>query len=86
MKNSTRKRLGVVILVASLLAIPALYLSGIPLLSVTSWQTESIGGGAFVAGEAFHVHWALLVVCVAGFLVCFAIILPQPRPARLSKS
>ena len=69
MKNSTRKRLGVVILVASLLAIPALYLSGIPLLSVTSWQTESIGSGSFVAGGAFHVHWPLLAVCAAGLLV-----------------
>ena len=81
MKTSTRKRLGVIVVVASLLAIPAFYLSGRPLVSLTIWQTNASADG-LMALAGFELHGSLLAVCAAGFLGMLAIAWPQQRPSK----
>ena len=72
------------VVVTSLLAVPALYLSGTPLLSLSSWLTESTADG-FIACGGYEVHWPLLAVCAAGILGLVAISWPQRRPPRLQQ-
>jgi hypothetical protein len=72
----------VLVVVTSLLALLALYLSGTPLLSLTSWQTDSSADGFLAVGH-FQVHWPLLAVCAAGLLGLVAIAWPERRPPRL---
>jgi hypothetical protein len=74
----------VVVVITSLLAVLALYLSGAPLLSLTSWQTDSSADG-FIACGGFELHWPLLGVCAAGLLGLVAIAWPQRRPPRLQQ-
>lgn len=70
------------VVVISLLAVFALYLSGTPLLSLISSQTESSPGGAMTVSE-FQVHWPLLAVCAAGVVGLVTTAWPQRRPPRL---
>lgn len=72
------------VVVTSLLAVPALYLAGTPLLSLTSWQTDSSANG-FMAVGSFQVHWPLLAVCAAVLLGLVAIAWPERRPPRLEQ-
>lgn len=82
MKTSTRRSLGIVVAVISLLAVLALYLSGTPLLSLISSQTESSPSGSMTVSQ-FQVHWPLLVVCVVGAAGLITATWPQRRPPRL---
>ena len=69
-------------LVISLLAVLALYLSGTPLLSLVSSQTESSPGESFMVSH-FEMHWPFLAVCLCAFLGLITILWPQRRPPRL---
>jgi hypothetical protein len=79
MGASTRKKLGVAVMVASLAAGVALYVSGTPLVSVTSWQTDS------VAIMAFHLRWPFLAVCCVGLFGLGFMAWPQRRPPRIQQ-
>lgn len=70
------------VLVVSLVAALALYLSGTPLLSLISSQTESSPDGSITASE-FQVHWPLLAVCAAGLVGLVVLAWPQRLPPRL---
>ena len=86
MKTSTRRRLGVVVVITSLVAVLALYLSGKPLISLTSWQTKTTASGAIsMTVGVIRVWWPLLATCGAGFLGLIAIVWPQQRPPRLQQ-
>jgi hypothetical protein len=87
MKTSTRRSIGLALIVISLLAVLALYLSGTPLLSQTSWQkTTSSAHGSMTVAVTFgeiHVRWPFLVVGATALLGVVAIVWPQRRPPRL---
>jgi hypothetical protein len=70
-----------VVVVISLLAVLALYLSGTALLSLTS-STESSPSGSMTVAE-FQVHWPLLALCAAGLAGLIGLAWPQRRPPRL---
>ena len=74
--------LGIAAVAGSLLAALAFYLSGKPLLSLTSWQTDSSAGG-FLALAGFDLHWPLLPLCAAGLLGVLAVAWPERRPPKL---
>jgi len=82
MKISNRRRLGVAVVVVSLLAVPALYFSGTPLLSLTSSQTEFFPGGFMAFGEV-QVQWPLLVLCASMVVGLVALAWPRRRPPKL---
>ncbi|HVM47602.1 MAG TPA: hypothetical protein VMU04_06215 [Candidatus Acidoferrum sp.] len=84
MKTYIRKSLGVVVVAASLLAVLALRLSGTPLVSVTSWHSDSSADG-FITFGGFEVHWPLLAACAAGALGLVAIAWPERRPPKLQQ-
>jgi hypothetical protein len=71
-----------VVVVISLLAALAIYLSGTPLLSLISSQTESSPDGSITVSH-FEMHWPILPVCLCAFLGLIAILWPQRRPPRL---
>jgi hypothetical protein len=82
MKTSTRKRMGALVVLLSLLTALVLYVSGVPLLSVTQSHTSFFAGGALTSC-CFDVHWPLGVVCTSAFLGVLASVWPQRRPPRL---
>jgi hypothetical protein len=82
MRISTRKTVGAVILVSSVLAALALHISGTPLLSLQDSHTESFRDGSFTA-EQYKMHWPLLAVCIAAFVGLIALVWPQRKPPRL---
>ncbi len=82
MKISTRGTLGVVMVVISLLAVLLLYLTGTPLASLTSSQTDSSSEGSLRAAQ-FQVHWPLLAACAVALLGLVILAWPQRRPPVL---
>jgi hypothetical protein len=82
MKTSTRKSLGAVVLVISLLVVFALYESGTPLLTLQESQTSSFSGGS-VTASCFEMHWPLMAVCTSAFVGLVAFVWPQRKPPRL---
>jgi hypothetical protein len=72
----------VVMVIASLLAVLAFYLSGTPPLSLTSWRTDSSADGSTAFGE-FQVHWPFVAVGIPGLIGALSIVWPQRRPPRL---
>jgi hypothetical protein len=71
-----------VVVVISLLAVLALYLSGTPLLSLLSSQTESSPSGSFTV-SVIQVHSPLLALCAAGLVGLITAVWPQRRPPKL---
>jgi hypothetical protein len=58
MKTSTRRSLGAVVLVISLLVALVLYVSGTPLLTLQESQTSSFPGGS-VTASCFEMHFEM---------------------------
>jgi hypothetical protein len=84
MKTSTRKSLGALVVVVSVLAALVLYLSGVPLLSLEKSQTGSFPSGTVTSWcFCFDVHWSLVAVCISACLGAIAFVWPQRRPPRL---
>jgi hypothetical protein len=71
-----------VVLVSSLVAALALYLSGTPLLSLVSSQSESSSEGSITASQ-YQIHWSLLAVCAAGVAGLVVLAWPQRQPPKL---
>ena len=71
------------IVVISFLAALALYLSGTPLVSLISSQTDSSPDGSSMTDSQFRVHWPLVSVCAAGVVGLVTAAWPQRRPPRL---
>jgi hypothetical protein len=82
MKTSTRKSLGAVVVLASLLTAPLLCIAGVPLLSVAESHTSSFAGGALMSC-CLDLHWPLVVLCISAFVGLLAFVWPQRRPPRL---
>jgi hypothetical protein len=84
MKTSTRKSLGVAMVVISLLVALALYVSGMPLLTLQESHTSSFPGG-FLIVSGFEIHWPLVAVCAFAFLGLAAFVWPERKPPRLQE-
>jgi len=71
-----------VMIMTSLLSVPALWLAGMDLLSLTSSEkTESANG--FTMAAELQVHWPLIAICAVGLLGLVALVWPQQPPPRL---
>jgi hypothetical protein len=75
MKTSTRKRLGVALLVASPLVTLVLYICDVPLLSLQESHTDLFPNGS-VTASVYKMHLPLLAVFIAAFLGLILLVLP----------
>jgi len=66
MTTSTRKKLGVAILSASIITGVVLLLSGTSLVSVEHSHAETLGDGSFIWSGGFRLHWPLVALLAAG--------------------
>jgi hypothetical protein len=81
MKTPTRKSLGAVVLVISLLLALVLYASGAPLLTSPESHTYSSSDGSVTVAH-FEIHWQLLAVFASASLGLVAFVWPQTKPRR----
>ncbi len=83
MKTCTRKSLGAVVLVISLLVVLGLYASGAPLLSQQESHSSSLPDGGVMVVRSFKLHWPLRMVCLFAFIGLIAFSWPARKPPRL---
>ena len=83
MNASTRKRLGIAALIIALLVGVALYLTGVPLLTLESSQSSSIPGGRSMVVHAYRAHWPFIAICLFALLGLIGFFWPARKPPRL---
>ena len=81
MKTSTRKRLGIVLVIVSASVALVLYIAGVPLLSLQAHPDLFPDG--YMTAWSFEVHRPLLAVFIAGLLGLGCYVWPKRKPPRL---
>jgi hypothetical protein len=76
MKIYTRKRVGVVLMIAAPVVGLLLYFAGVRLLSLVQSQTSYSGSG-FVTASEYKMHWPLLALIAAEIIGLVLFVIPR---------
>ena len=85
MKTSTRKRLGVALLGASLVSGVVLSLTGTSLVSIEQAHPKAEPDRTVVVSGVVHVHWALAALLTTGTVGLLLLLMPPHEKANAHK-